>query len=119
MRTMIKKAVMLLAVGTMACASLFAQEMHSLSFRRTVKSPEITEQGITFRFNAPKARKVQVSASWLGYNPTGNEMTQGQDGVWSITLPLPAPELYTYNFVVDGVTMLDPACPIEITACPP
>lgn len=108
MRTMIKKAVMLLAAGTMACASLFAQEMHSLSFRRTVKSPEITEQGITFRFNAPKARKVQVSASWLGYNPTGNEMTQGQDGVWSITLPLPAPELYTYNFVVDGVTMLDP-----------
>ena len=89
---------MLLAVGTMACASLFAQEMHSLSFRRTVKSPEITEQGITFRFNAPKARKVQVSASWLGYNPAGTEMTQGQDGVWSITLPLPAPELYTYNF---------------------
>ena len=68
----------------------------------------MTEQGITFRFNAPKARKVQVSASWLGYNPAAAEMTQGQDGVWSVTLPLPAPELYTYNFVVDGVTMLDP-----------
>lgn len=109
MRTFIKKAAMLLAVGTMACASLFAQEMHSLMFRKAVKSPEVTEQGITFRFNAPKARKVQVSASWLGYNPAGAEMTQGQDGVWSVTLPLPAPELYTYNFVVDGVTMLDPA----------
>ena len=60
MRTIIKKAALLLAAGTMACASLFAQEMHSLSFRRTVKSPEITEQGITFRFNAPKARQVQV-----------------------------------------------------------
>ena len=46
MRTIIKKAALLLAAGTMACASLFAQEMHSLSFRRTVKSPEITEQGI-------------------------------------------------------------------------
>lgn len=96
------------AAMMMLCVSAFAQEMHSLSFRRAVKSPEVTEQGITFRFNAPKARKVQVSASWLGYNPAAAEMTQGQDGVWSVTLPLPAPELYTYNFVVDGVTMLDP-----------
>ena len=60
MKTILKKAALLIAAGTMACAGLFAQEMHSLSFRRTVKSPEITEQGITFRFNAPKARKVQV-----------------------------------------------------------
>ena len=96
------------AAMMMLCVSAFAQEMHSLSFRRAVKSPEVTEHGITFRFNAPKARKVQVSASWLGYNPAAAEMTQGQDGVWSVTLPLPAPELYTYNFVVDGVTMLDP-----------
>lgn len=110
--TMTMKKILMKTVAVaammMLCVSVFAQEMHSLSFRRAVKSPEVTEQGITFRFNAPKARKVQVSASWLGYNPAAAEMTQGQDGVWSVTLPLPAPELYTYNFVVDGVTMLDP-----------
>ena len=107
MKKILMKTVAVAAM-MMLCVSVFAQEMHSLSFRRAVKSPEVTEQGITFRFNAPKARKVQVSASWLGYNPAAAEMTQGQDGVWSVTLPLPAPELYTYNFVVDGVTMLDP-----------
>ncbi len=110
--TMTMKKILMKTVAVaammMLCVSVFAQEMHSLSFRRAVKSPEVTEQGITFRFNAPKARKVQVSASWLGYNPAAAEMIQGQDGVWSVTLPLPAPELYTYNFVVDGVTMLDP-----------
>lgn len=109
MKTLARKAILLIASMTMAVSVLSAQEMHSLMFRKPVKSPEVTEDGITFRFRAPKARKVQVSASWLGYNPAEAEMVQGQDGIWSITLPLPSPELYTYNFTVDGVTMLDPA----------
>jgi enterochelin esterase family protein len=36
-------------------------------------------------------------------------MVQGEDGVWSVTVPQPDPELYTYTFMVDGVSMLDPA----------
>jgi len=36
-------------------------------------------------------------------------MTQDQTGVWSVSVPQPSPELYTYNIVVDGVTMLDPS----------
>ena len=109
MTNSIKKTILLLAAVTMTSLTMFSQEMHSLMFRKAVKSPEVTEAGVTFRLNAPKARKVQVSASWLGYNPANTEMTQGRDGVWSITLPLPTPELYTYNFIVDGITMLDPA----------
>ena len=104
-----KRLLVLLAAVTMASSSLFSQEMSSLMFRKPVKSPEVTEEGVTFRFKGPKARKVQVSASWLGYNPTNAEMTQGPDGVWSVTLPTPGPELYTYTFIVDGVSMLDPA----------
>ena len=109
MKTALKKALLLIMAVTIAGTSVFAQEMSSLMFRRPVKSPEVTEQGVTFRFRGPKARKVQVSASWLGYNPTNAEMTQGQDGIWSVTLPVPGPELYTYTFIVDGVSMLDPA----------
>ena len=109
MKTLARKAILLIASMTMAATLLSAQEMHSLMFRKPVKSPEVTQDGITFRFRAPKARQVQVSASWLGYNPAEAEMTQGPDGIWSVTLPLPSPELYTYNFTVDGVTMLDPA----------
>ena len=108
MKKMLMKAAAT-AVIMLTSFSAFSQEMNSLMFRRSVKSPEITEQGITFRFTAPKARKVQVAASWLDNNPAAAEMVQGQDGTWSVTLPLPEPELYTYNFVVDGVQMLDPA----------
>lgn len=108
MKKMLMKAAAT-AVIMLTSFSAFSQEMNSLMFRRSVKSPEITEEGITFRFTAPKARKVQVAASWLDNNPAAAEMVQGQDGTWSVTLPLPEPELYTYNFVVDGVQMLDPA----------
>ena len=109
MKTLLRKTALLIAAVTLAAATLSAQEMHSLMFRKPVKSPEVTEEGITFRLRAPKARKVQVSASWLGYDPSKAEMIQGQDGTWSVTLPLPSPELYTYNFSVDGITMLDPS----------
>ncbi len=92
-----------------ACLSAYGQEMNSLMFRAGVKSPELTKDSITFRFVAPKAVKVEVSASWLGYNPAKLPMTEGKNGVWSVRIPKPAPELYTYTFVVDGINMLDPS----------
>ena len=85
-----------------------AQEMASLMFRRNVVSPELSEGSITFRLVAPKARKVEVSPSWLGYTAT-LPMSQDRDGIWSVTVAQPEPELYTYTFLVDGVSMLDPA----------
>jgi len=105
-----KRISVLLAAAAIALSSfcLGAQEMNSLMFRRSVTSPELSEGNITFRFNAPKARKVEVSPSWLGYTGTLS-MTQEGDGVWSVTVPQPDPELYTYTFLVDGVSMLDPA----------
>lgn len=109
MSTLMKKAILVIAAVILAASALSAQEMNSLMFRKPVTSPEVTESGITFRFKAPKARKVQVSASWLGYNPADAEMTQNQDGIWSITLERPSPELHTYTFIVDGLSTLDPA----------
>ena len=35
-------------------------------------------------------------------------MQRGENYVWSVKLPLPSPEIYTYSFVVDGVSMNDP-----------
>lgn len=109
MKTSLKKALIMIAAVTMTSTSIFSQEMSSLMFRKPVVSPEVTEAGVTFRFRGQKARKVQVSASWLGYNPANAEMTQGHDGIWSVTLPTPGPELYTYTYIVDGVNMLDPS----------
>lgn len=103
------KTIAAAALTLLMCASAFAQEANSLAFRKAVTSPEISGQTVTFRFSAPKARQVSLSASWLGYDPSRAELRQDRDGIWSIELPLPSPELYTYNFVVDGVTTLDPA----------
>jgi enterochelin esterase family protein len=41
--------------------------------------------------------------------PGKSNLTKDEDGLWSITLALPSPELYTYSFIVDGVTMNDPS----------
>ena len=81
-----------------------AQEIFS---RQSVVSPELTEETITFRLNANYATEVSIQASWAGYG--AQPMTKGEGGIWSITMPRPAPELYTYNFIVDGVLMPDPA----------
>ena len=35
-------------------------------------------------------------------------MQQDADGLWTATTPVWAPEIYSYHFVVDGTTMLDP-----------
>jgi len=40
---------------------------------------------------------------------TGTEdMVKGPNGVWELTIDAPEPEIYTYNFIVDGVSVNDP-----------
>lgn len=97
------------AMALVTCFSAFAQEANSLAFRAGVKSPELANGQITFRFVAPKARQVSISASWLGYDASKLQMKQDEKGIWTVSTPQPAPELYTYNIVMDGVTMLDPS----------
>ena len=76
-----------LAIALVTCFSAFAQEMNSLMFRAGVKSPELKNDSVTFRFVAPKARKVSVSASWLGYDTSKLQMTQDQNGIWTVSTP--------------------------------
>ncbi|WP_319481422.1 alpha/beta hydrolase-fold protein [uncultured Draconibacterium sp.] len=40
--------------------------------------------------------------------PGSLDLTKDEKGLWSITLPLPEPELYTYSFIVDGISVNDP-----------
>ena len=74
-----------------------------------VVSPEIHEDHtVTFRLRAPKAVKVQVVGD---FNPTGVvDMVENKEGIWEYTTPQPlVPELYSYNFLVDGLKINDPA----------
>ena len=97
----------LLPILLSVCAwSASAQEIFNFG-RQAVVSPELTEETITFRLVANYATEVGIQASWVGYGV--QPMTKGERGVWSITMPRPASELYTYNFVVDGISTLDPS----------
>ena len=106
-----KRILTTLAICLVAILSVNAQELANFNRGRAapVVSPEIQGDSVTFRFRADYATYVKLSPSWRA-NPNGGavDMVRGANNVWSVKLPLPAPEIYTYNFVVDGVAVNDP-----------
>ncbi len=62
---------------------------------------------VTFRYENPNAKDVQVDVQFAGRNP----MKKDANGVWTATLGPAAPDMYPYCFVVDGVSVMDPLCP--------
>ena len=95
----------------LAASALSAQELTNFAFwgQKPVVSPEIQNDSVTFRLKADYATVVKLSGSWMP-NPWGGtiDMTRGENNVWEVTIPLPEPEIYTYNFVADGVSVNDP-----------
>ncbi len=79
------------------------------AFGRGVVSPDVhPDATVTFRLQAPNAKKVELSAGFV----EGNQpMTKGADGAWSITVGPARPEIYDYGFVVDGFATIDPSNP--------
>ncbi|MBR2060962.1 MAG: hypothetical protein IJ979_03415 [Tidjanibacter sp.] len=104
------KTILCALFALSATLSLNAQELQNFTRRQPVVSPEVTDSTVIFRLSAPYATEVSVSPSWLGYGPEAQQMgkmTRGDGGVWSVALPRPESELYTYTFTVDGVSTLD------------
>ena len=62
---------------------------------------------VTFNYSAPDARQVRVNTQFAGTQ----DMTKGENGVWTVTLGPVAPDMYPYSFVVDGVQVMDPQNP--------
>ena len=95
------------ACTALMCSNIEAQELNNFNRggRQQVVSPEIKSDSVTFRLNAPEARQVSLQGNWGG---RGVRMTKGSNGVWEGRIATPAPEIYTYNFVVDGVAVNDP-----------
>lgn len=84
----------------------------NISFREgKLVSPQVnSDNSVTFRLNAPKAKKVAVVGDWEANDGKG-EMKKGKDGVWEYTSPVLPSEMYTYRFDIDGVVDLDPVNP--------
>jgi enterochelin esterase-like enzyme len=71
-----------------------------------VKSPDIAPDGhVTLRLLAPKASDVSVSGEFLDGSKA---LQKDEKGMWSVTVGPIEPEIYNYNFTIDGVRTLDP-----------
>ena len=108
MKHILTTVVLSLAVA----GAMNAQELTNFNFggrQKPIVSPEIQNDSVTFRLKADYATVVKLSGSWMP-NPWGGtiDMQRGENNVWEVKIPLPDPEIYTYNFVVDGVAVNDP-----------
>jgi enterochelin esterase-like enzyme len=109
-----KTIPVLIAVLASLVQSGLAQQPAGPPANRTpaVRSPEVhPDRRVTFRIYAPKATEVTVSGEFEVGAPA-HRLTKDAQGVWSVTLGPFEPELYEYDFIVDGVQMLDPRNPV-------
>lgn len=84
-----------------------AQELANFMGRAPVISPEFGEKTVTFRITVPDAKLVRLYGSWMEARNSSVNMMKDTAGVWSVSIPTPSPELYTYNYIVDGLVVND------------
>lgn len=111
--------ILLLAIAFLLTVSASAQQ--ALWGGQNIISPEINaDNTVTFRFQAPDAKKVQITGDFLptekAQTPFGEsdvpgsaDLQKNKDNIWEYTTPQPLPsELYSYSFIVDGLKVTDP-----------
>ena len=115
----------ILTAITALCIGLSANSQQALWGGPQVESPVINPDGtVTFRYQAPKAIKVEVTGDFLptqkiegefngqkfSYDAPGvGELKEGKGGVWEYTTPFVVdPDMYNYTFRVDGLSVIDP-----------
>lgn len=114
------RRITLLIMCLVAYTTLWAQQ--ALWETAPTVSPEIHgDNTVTFRLKAPNAKQVLVTGDFLAKQkikgdggeyeiPGIGEMRMADNGVWEYTTPNPlSPELYSYNFIVDGMKAMDPS----------
>ena len=103
-----KKFFTLITGLALMASAANAQELANFSRNgASTKSPEFSGDSVYFRLSAPYATQVTLSGSWSANNQS-IPMVKGANGVWETKVKTPDPEIYTYNFVVDGVSVNDP-----------
>ncbi|MCR5472723.1 MAG: family 43 glycosylhydrolase [Prevotella sp.] len=74
-------------------------------FPKPIVSPEYQDDSVLFRFKAPKAKEVLLSAEVLG-RPIA--MQCDSDGIWTASINEHLYEAFTYYYIVDGTPVADP-----------
>ena len=105
--TVIKKYIFF-SVFVLVSIMLTGQEIQNFRPQQIV-SPEISNGNVTFRIVAKDAKEVMLYGSWMSSFTARENLVKDAEGVWSITINAPAPEIYTYNFIVDNLSVNDNA----------
>src|SRR4051812_40925304 len=96
---------------------LFSSAASGQPFQRTA-TPNDTLQsvrmlpgnGVVLSIYAPKASEVLVSGDFPGGFPS-KKLSKHENGIWSLAIDSITPDVYTYDFTVDGVKTFDPKNP--------
>ncbi|HEX3950842.1 MAG TPA: alpha/beta hydrolase-fold protein [Steroidobacteraceae bacterium] len=109
MKPMAASLFALIALQTIQPARADARGMAASSNVPGAETPSIQpDRSITFSLKAPSAASMQLAGGdGLGAGPF--PMTKGADGIWSVTTPPSVPGFHYYWFVLDGVSVNDPA----------
>ena len=98
----IKKFVASVCIGTLMASCTSQPE--SSHYQSAVFNEDGT---VTFRYANEHANEVYVDIQFAGKNKmTKDSLT----GLWTATVGPAAPDLYPYNFQVDGMGVMDPMC---------
>ncbi len=62
---------------------------------------------VTFQYRNDKAKNVSVDVQFAGKNEMHKD---ANSGLWTVTVGPAEPDMYPYNFVVDGISIMDPKC---------
>jgi enterochelin esterase family protein len=93
-----------LFIMTMICISTIAIGQPPTG--PVVRSPQVNpDKTVIFRFNAPSARDVKLSAQ---FEKAPVVLQKDANGIWSVTLGPVKPDIYPYYFIVDGIQVMDP-----------
>ena len=115
----------LFLAATLLAFAAAASAQQALGPGTGIVSPEIhPDNSVTFRYQNPKAKVVQVTGDFLPaqnvevefngqkiqYSAPGVEnLKEGPGGVWEFTSAPLEGELYSYSFIVDGKKVMDPS----------
>ena len=87
-------------------AFLLLVHLVSDEIKSQIVSPEVVGDKVTFRLRASEAKSISV----IGINgQSATPLVKKNNGVWEATVGPLSPELYSYQFDVDGTKMIDPS----------
>lgn len=76
-------------------------------------SPEISNNNsVTFRLESANSKQVTLTGDWEE-NGGKSEMKKDSLGTWTTTINHLPSDIYSYNFMVDGIKILDPTNPFQ------